>query len=106
MKTKVYLFALFTAASVFISGCINSFRFNESQDEIWIRKQLKGGETLPDILKRLSFTRIRGRAEYLKIYSGIANILISGPGCLSCRENYRLPHSAASSGRNAQNFRS
>lgn len=52
MKTKVYLFALFTAASVFISGCINSFRFNESQDEIWIRKQLNGGETLPDILKR------------------------------------------------------
>lgn len=51
MKKCCFVFSV--SVLLFVGGCINSSRYNESKDELWIQQQLESGESLPPELRGL-----------------------------------------------------
>ena len=50
---KKCCFVLSVSVLLFVGGCVNSSRYNESKDELWIQQQLESGESLPPELRGL-----------------------------------------------------
>lgn len=51
MKKCCFVFSV--SVLLFVGGCVNSSRYNESKDELWIQQQLESGESLPPELRGL-----------------------------------------------------
>lgn len=49
---KKWIAISFATVLLGTSGCINSSRYNESMDDIWIQQQVESGQTIPQELRQ------------------------------------------------------